>query len=371
MFYEAIALSNRFPGGRKAGTIEIKNSRIVFRYEQTEISWFLNDVEFSFGGAGNQLVFIKNHKQSEITFYTHNKKILKDPEIKGSIYSQENVKKVQKHFQYQWIVWLLVLLLVLSPFVLLFSFRTQIVKKIASKVPVSFEQKAGEQLFNLLSKSYTIVSDSTLNAQFYQIVKPIVNVVNDTAFKFSFYIISDTTVNAFALPGGKVVVNSGLILKSDSWSEIQGVMAHEIAHVTQRHHVRGVINNQGLFFIISSFLGGYSGLIDIVTSYGSKLESLMYSRKFEFEADNTGFKYMNEAGLNPSGMTTFFKKLMEENKSDSTSGFVHMLSTHPATADRINNLELQEKKVTKMNYPKDIIDLKQFQKILKTNLKAK
>jgi beta-barrel assembly-enhancing protease len=370
MFYEAIALSNRFPGGRKAGIIEIVSGRIVFRYEKTEISWFLHDIEFSFGGAGNQLVFIKHHRHTDISFYTRTKKILKDPALQSSIESLKNIHKIRNHFRIQWAVWAIVIALILSPFVMLFSYRTQIVKKIASKVPVSIEQKAGNQLFNLLSKNYTILKDSALNAQFNQIIKPLVNVVSDSDFKFSFYIISDTTVNAFALPGGKVVVNSGLILKSDNWSEIQGVLAHEISHVTQRHHIRGVINNQGLFFIISSFLGGYSGLIDIVSNYGSKLESLMYSRRFELEADNTGFMYMQKANLDSKGMISFFQKLLNEQKSEPNSGFLQILSTHPATIERINNLKNQELKLVPRVYPKYSIDLKVFQSNLKIKLKA-
>jgi beta-barrel assembly-enhancing protease len=370
MFYEAIALSNRFPGGRKAGIIEIESGRILFRYEKTEISWFLHDIEFSVGGTGNQLVFIKHHHQADISFYTRSKKILKDPALQSSIESLKDINKIKNHFHVQWAVWAIVIALVLSPFVMIFSYRTQIVKKIASKVPVSFEQKAGDQLFSLLSKNYTLVKDSALNAQFNQIVKPLVSVVSDSDFKFSFYIISDTTVNAFALPGGKVVVNSGLILKSDNWSEIQGVLAHEISHVTQRHHIRGVINNQGLFFIISSFLGGYSGLIDIVSSYGGKLESLMYSRRFEFEADNTGLMYMQKANLDPKGMITFFQKLQKEQKLDDSSGFLKILSTHPATNERINNLKAQEIKLVPKIYPKYSIDLKVFQSNLKIKLKA-
>jgi beta-barrel assembly-enhancing protease len=371
MLYEAIALSNRYPGGRKAGTIVLDNGRIIFRTEGNDITWFLTDIEFSVGGAGNQLVFIKHRIQKDITFYTHTKKILKDPTLQSSLDSLKNIQKVKTHFHIQWLIWILVILLILSPFIILFTYRTEIVKKIASKVPVSFEQKAGDQLFSLLSKNYEIITDSSLNSQFNQIVQPLVKVVSDSNFKFSVYIISDTTVNAFALPGGKVVVNSGLILKSDNWSEVQGVLAHEIAHVTQRHHIRGVINNQGFFFVLSSFFGGYSGLIDIVTSYGGKLESLMYSRKFEFEADNNGFLYLQKADINPHGMITFFQKLMEENKSEPNSGFFQMLSTHPATAERIKNLKRLENELAPKKYPKYTIDIQQFQKNLKTKLKEK
>ena len=95
----------------------------------------------------------------------------------------------------------------------------------------------------------------------------------------------------------------------------------------------------------------------------------MYSRKFEFEADNTGFSYMEKAGLNPKGMSSFFNKLLEEHGKDTGSGFMEILSTHPATADRIKNLKVKENELENKNYPKDTIDLKQFQNILKTKIK--
>jgi predicted Zn-dependent protease len=251
-------------------------------------------------------------------------------------------------------------------------YRTQLVKKIADHVPVSFEQKAGDQLFNLLSKGYVIIKDSALNAQLDTVISPLLHAINDTTQKFSFYIISDSTVNAFALPGGKVVINSGLILKSDKWSEIQGVIAHEMAHVTQRHHIRGVINQRGFFFILSSFLGGYSDFISILGEYGGHLESLMYSRKFEFEADDTGCKYMQQAHLDPQGMVSFFNKLLEENKENKgqkSNAFYNMLSTHPATADRIKNLS---NTISKLSISKNITyntKLADFQNKLKKQLK--
>jgi len=369
MIYDAIALSNRYPNGRKAGNLSVENGRIVFKSELGEISWFLSDIKFSVGGTGNELIFIKHKTDSGITLYTNNKKILKDPNIKDSIETYKNLQEVKKHFHLKGIIWVIIGLILLSPFVLLFTYRSQIVNKIASKVPLSVEQKAGDQLFSLLSKNYKIINDTVLNKQFKTILTPLLKVVENRDFKFSFYIINDTTVNAFALPGGKVVVNSGLILKSDNWSEIQGVLAHEISHVTCRHHVRSIINNKGLFFLISVVFGGYSDLISVISGYGSSLESLMYSRRFEYEADNSGFDYLVKANINPEGMIDFFKKLEKMYSSGENSVFYKMISTHPGTADRIKNLEHRIKDTHKEEYIKENISLKEFQQRLKTNLK--
>jgi predicted Zn-dependent protease len=367
MSYQAIALSNRFESGRKSGEISIEYGNVVFRYDQESIVWTLTEIEFSVGGAGNSLIYLKNAKHPEITLYTHDKKMLKDRGLDGTFATHQSVLAIKKRYYTRWVVGGGVAVMVVAMLVLLFSNRTTIVRKIADKVPVEYEQKAGEQLFSLLSTGYKLIDDTLLNEQFNQIVAPLVGVVEDSDHKFSFYIINDTTVNAFALPGGKVVVNSGLILKSDNWNEIQGVLAHEISHVTLRHHVRGVINNQGFFFVVSALLGGYSDLVAVISGYGSRLESLMYSRRFEFEADNRAFDYMTRAGIDPQGMITFFEKLQKMHGDSINNNYTSILSTHPPTADRIDNLKEKVKTSTAQNLAPEI-HIEEFKKQLKSKL---
>ena len=99
------------------------------------------------------------------------------------------------------------------------------------------------------------------------------------------------------------------------------------------------------------------------------MESLMYSRKFEYEADNSGFDYLQKAHINPDGMVTFFEKLLDEHKNEPNSSFLKMLSSHPGTADRIKNLKEKESKLIRENYIISDISLKDFQNKLKLNLK--
>lgn len=368
MSYQAIALSSRFESGRKSGEISIEYGDVVFRYDQQSINWSLGEVEFSVGGAGNSLIYLKNAKHPDITLYTHDKKILKDQGLNGTFTTHQSVSTIKKLYYTRWIVGVGAIALFLTLLVLLFSYRSVIVSKIADKVPVEYEQKAGEQLFSLLSTGYKLIDDTLLNAQFNQIVAPLVKEVEDPDHKFSFYIINDTTVNAFALPGGKVVVNSGLILKSDNWNEIQGVLAHEISHVTLRHHVRGVINNQGFFFVVSALLGGYSDVVAVISGYGSQLESLMYSRRFEFEADNRAFEYMTRAGIDPQGMITFFEKLQRMHGDTLNNSYTTILSTHPPTADRINNLKEKNSTISPAQNLVPVIHIEEFKKQLKSKL---
>lgn len=365
MTYSGVALGNKFEHGRKSGEISISVNKIRFAWPGGEIVWDVDKVEFSYGGVGDSLIFIKNQLEPETTLYTQDKKLLKDPDLYGKMSTSGNIGKLKKHFHIQrTVIWIIVVLL-LSPLVLFFVFRTQIVIKIADQVPVSLEQKVGDQLFTAVTQGNKILHDSILSAQLNQVVKPLVNVVPHDQFQFKFFIVEDTVVNAFALPGGNVVINSGLIQKADSWDEIMGVVGHEMAHVTLRHHIRGVINKMGFFTILSAFFGDYSSFINLITQVGGNLESLMYSRKYEYEADNQGWKYVNAAHINPRGMISFFEKLQKQYEKNSRSDVSEILSTHPATAERIKNLKSKLSQNEANAYINFSVDIKSFQSRLK------
>ena len=341
MKYSATLLSPQFESGRKAGELEVGFNRIIFRYDNSTIEWSLAMVKIAPGGASNQNIFFTHVNHPELTIYTYEKKVLKDPNLVASESVLSQVKSAKKHYFNGRLMLALAVLILLSPIALFFIFRGEIVNYIATKFPASYEQKMGDKLFWAVSKGYEIETDSVLNAQLNQVVKPLLEAEEDTSFHFSFYIISDTTVNAFALPGGKVVINSGLIAKADGWDEVLGVVAHEMRHVTARHHLRGIISNVGVFYIISSFFGDYSGLLTQATALGANLESLMYSRQFEFEADNGALVYLEKAMINPQGMKSFFEKLSKMEGAVSSSPYFSILSTHPATIDRVKNIEKQ------------------------------
>ena len=363
MEYQATALSDQFQNNRKSGRLIVSNYDIHFDYDGGRISWSTNDVKFSMGGTANSFVFLKNHKYPELTIYTSDKKILKDPELQRSLMVDSthlNSLRQTRFLQNAVIVFLV--LLVIAPIAYFFAFRSKIVKSIADKIPPQIEQKIGSQLHSAMVLGKDIVTDSTINAQLEQVVEPLLSTTQTDGFTFNFQIVDDTTVNAFAMPGGYVVINSGLINKADQWNEVLAVLAHEIAHVRQRHHLRGIINNYGVSFLASALFGDMSTLLNVATTVGGNLESLMYSRKFEFEADNTGWDYLQKSDIDPRGMIAFFEKLQAMSKYETIENSLSILSTHPATADRIANLKKREAKSVNGNYIQTAVDLDQFKK---------
>jgi predicted Zn-dependent protease len=147
-------------------------------------------------------------------------------------------------------------------------------------------------------------------------------------------VVRDSALNAFAAPGGFVVVNSGLVAAAKSPEELAGVLAHEIQHVTLRHSTRAVIREAPLRFALSSLSGG--GMETAAGVVGT-LGALRYRRADEAEADHYGLRVMDAALIDPRGMVSFMRGL--EARRGAGSRFTSYVSTHPRTADRIAALE--------------------------------
>ena len=371
MSYNGIGLHTQFKRGRISGTIIVTHDYILFKYEEGEIKFPMFGVEISHGGAGNRILYFNHPNFKDWTFYCGDNSIEKDPYLSQHTDGKKSISKLKSTRR----VYISIGLVFLALFVVLFSsifiFRKQLVYHIATTIPIEWEQKAGEQLFKSIEQTHTLIKDSLLLIELNQLVAPLVAQVakEDSAFKFQFYIVKDSTLNAFALPGGSVVVNSGLILRAESPEEVLGVLGHEIAHVTRRHHARGLIASRGVYYVASFFIGGGSDLVDLIINAGSTLQSLQYDRSLESEADDQGWEYVVAANINPKGMISFFEKLeaaqgpIEKGATES----LNLMSTHPATSERIEQLKNKLAKLPSgTTYKSAFIDFVGFQKRLKT-----
>lgn len=187
---------------------------------------------------------------------------------------------------------------------------------------------------------------------------------SDVKVPVTIKVIDSDEVNAFALPGGFLYVNKGLILAADNESELAGVMAHELGHVAARHAMENagkakLINYGMLAGII--FGGGIVG--NILYSGGGLFEGLLglkFTRGAEEEADRLGVQYLYAAGYDPTGMATMFEKLAAKNKKK-TSGFARLLMSHPDSLERRDeSLSLVARFPEKEEY---IISTSEFQRV--------
>lgn len=175
---------------------------------------------------------------------------------------------------------------------------------------------------------------------------------NDNRRDFEFFVLNDDSINAFALPGGYIAVHSGLLLTTANESELAGVIGHEIAHVLQRHQARGADEQRkaaplSLLGLAAAILAARSNspssgdaaqaalTASVALSYQNQLN---YSRDFERESDRIGLQVMQRAGFDPSGMPSFFERMLRANRHNDgkTPGY---LRTHPLTTERIADMQ--------------------------------
>ena len=167
--------------------------------------------------------------------------------------------------------------------------------------------------------------------------------------EYTFTVMNDTRINAFAAPGGLVGMNIGIFLYAEDYSELAAVMAHEIAHITQKHAARSY-GRQGklqaaawaslIGGILLSTVSGEAGRAAATIGYAGVIQSQIdYTRDNEKEADRVGMQVLTKAGYSADGMPAFFGRLLEQSKFYSQSVAPEFLRTHPLTENRIAESE--------------------------------
>ena len=221
----------------------------------------------------------------------------------------------------------------------------------------------GKQLATEVQREAKIIDDPVVSEYVNRIGQNLVR-NSDAKVPFTIKVIDSNEVNAFALPGGFLFVNSGLILKADNEAELAGVMAHEIAHVAARHGTReatrGTIVNYATIPLI--FLGGWAGYgIQQAASLAIPMGFLKFSRGMEAEADLLGLEYMYKTGYDPEQFVDFFEKIETlERKKPGT--IAKVFSTHPMTEDRIKAAQKTIQDYLKAQ-PEYVIDTSEFQDV--------
>jgi len=350
MKYKGIYISETLEKGRTEVSIETSAKKITISYDENVIELPIETLLLERGGSGKQLIYLKN-KLNGISVYTREKGILKDEFLTSNALIKKESNKLRLGILQSRIFALTILFIIIFIPLSFFLFKSFYVDAIAKKIPVKWEKDIGDELFSAVKLQYNIVEDSTISAKLDSIFAPVIYAAHYPEINFKFHVCEDPTLNAFALPGGHIVINTGTIYKIERIEELHGVLAHEIAHVTKRHHLRGLIGKAGIFLIFQGLIGDEAGLIGAIGESAGHLNSLFYSREYETEADTTGFNYLTKANIDPHGMVEFFERIEKEYEntqldslSEKTKGLSSYLSTHPDTKNRIASLEqLMEK----------------------------
>ena len=208
------------------------------------------------------------------------------------------------------------------------------------------EMKMGKGYSMELEHTIKMVNDPVVNEYVNRITQNIVK-NSDAKVPFTVKVIDSDEINAMALPGGFMYVNSGLILAADEEAEVAGVISHEIGHVCAHHVAREITraNYAQIAMIPLLFIGGWTGYgIYEGANIGIPLTFLQFQRGFEAQADYLGLQYMYKAGYDPQAFVAFFEKynaLIKQKPNLISKAF----STHPPTPDRIKHSQEEMQRI--------------------------
>ncbi len=195
-------------------------------------------------------------------------------------------------------------------------------------IPVSADVTVGEAAWDQVAPPARACADPSALAYVEAVAAPLIEALDDPRFTFKFRVVDDDAVNAFALPGGFITVNAGLLEEAERSEEVAAVLAHEIHHVTQRHGFRRILRQVSGWMAVGAVLGWLD--LGSLTSAATGLVSQGYDRDQERESDRLGLALLRAAHIDPIGMALFFDRLAQQ----PGAGLPAFLSTHPGSDER-------------------------------------
>lgn len=225
------------------------------------------------------------------------------------------------------------------------------------------ERKLGEDVMRKARRNLDFLDDAEINTYIQTLGQRLVARSDAPSQEFRFFVVADPTINAFAIPGGFIGVHTGLLLATQSEGELASVLAHEIAHITQRHYPRMLAEAQrsslptmaamlaAIVLASAGHKGGDAALA--MTAATSAQHEINFTRAHEEEADRIGTRVLAEAGFDPRAMPSFFERMQALNRHNETN-LPKLLLTHPVTTARISDSRARAEQYTYRQIPDSV-----------------
>lgn len=342
----ALCFGDEFPAAGAPCFVEVEGDGLTIIFESEGGDGARETVPFSSltvsaGGLDyDQLVVKWAGGKGERTLYLKNPDVIRAfrqaaPDHLRHSFEQaaERVRQVRHRSRFAWsLVGGMLLATVLGLW-----FQSDLLVEIAvSRIPVEWEQKLGESAYRDFLSHQEVMKEGPAVAALGEMTQRMTAQIPDSPYKFEVTVVKSDVVNAFALPGGYVVVFTGLMKKAESGEEVAGVLSHELNHVLQRHGLERMVKSLGLMAVAAIVFGNQQGLVGMMKQLGVELFTLKFGREQETEADLKGLQLLQRAKIDPAGMITFFERLSEKDE-----GRMEWLSTHPMSAARAERLKAE------------------------------
>jgi len=207
-------------------------------------------------------------------------------------------------------------------------------------MPIAEERKIGEEIAVEARRRLPLITDYEINSFIGEMGGRIVRTLGTQPFQYEFFVVRDDSMNAFAVPGGKVFVHAGLIARASNEDEIAGVMAHEVAHAHAHHSVRqqqkGQVANYAT--LLGVLLSAINPVVGSAAVTAGMTQQLKYQRDFEREADFLGIDFAQEAGYESGAMLGMLRKINAQQQLNPTV-IPPYFQSHPLTGERMAYLE--------------------------------
>jgi Zn-dependent protease with chaperone function len=340
----ALCFGEEFPATGLPCRVEVSATGLTVRFGEDppsrgQVTLPFSDCSVSAGGLDHdQLVVRCGLGPQQLTLY------LKDPALIRSFRSSapgdmtkhldETAATVRRKRSRNRTVWALLVLLIGSLALVAWLSSDVLVAWAVGRIPPEWEQQLGQSAYQDFLRQQTVMKEGPSVTAVNEISQRLIDQIPKNPYAFEISVVKNDVVNAFALPGGYVVVFTGLLEQAKSGEEVAGVLSHEFTHVLERHGLERIVKQMGLVAVVGIILGDQQGLARIVRQVGVELLSLKFGRTQETEADVSGLQLLHRAHIDPAGMITFFQRLSEEEQ-----GRVEWLSSHPMSAARAERLK--------------------------------
>lgn len=232
----------------------------------------------------------------------------------------------------EWIRNVLLLLALLGGLFLLYLLLVPwISEKLAARVPVQTEASLGNSVYDAMGLE---ASEDTAQSRLLNEFFTALNI--QTPYTIRLSVVDEPVVNAFALPGGRIVVYRSLLSKLESYPELAALLTHEFIHVHRKHATRSIFRRLGSKVFLGLLFGRFGSVTAVLVDHADNLKSLTYSRSLEKEADLEGLQLLLDRGIDPRGFTGLFNRLKE---SAPGSVLPEFMGSHPDLDKRIAYVE--------------------------------